>query len=351
MHGDLVNRPWQRVGTPFYQRVATAPAPPAPLAPAINAPRREPELDDRELPPVADQSKFDDQPNTLLRLFRSRHVKDLRWIALIAIALIGIVIWQLIHPSTDKTLDSFLSVAGPAFAAVGAVCAWCYRTGNARLGVVDLFGCEISTLCRVVAVSNTISRLVDKFGKAPAAAPVDANPPGADHFTSQENYFPVFENNTQDLQVLHARVVMSITAFYTYMKAVRDTMRQLADTPLPCRNHAVRNVLFMMFLSLESAREAIEDLFEYEPDRTVRIIEILIGELQAYDFLRKNLLDDPVRHDLIMMRESDYRVLVPELKTRVEDLSHASPRAWQWKRAERLLPKLEARFEAAMSVA
>ena len=49
------------------------------------------------------------------------------------------------------------------------------------------------------------------------------------HFTSEENYFPVFENNTRDLQSLEAHVVINITAFYTYMKAVRDSTRSLVD--------------------------------------------------------------------------------------------------------------------------
>ena len=47
-------------------------------------------------------------------------------------------------------------------------------------------------------------------------------------FTSAENYFPVFEGNTRDLQSLEARVVINITSFYTYMKTVRDLMRTAA---------------------------------------------------------------------------------------------------------------------------
>ena len=42
----------------------------------------------------------------------------------------------------------------PVVGVVGAVIAWAYQSGSARLGVIDLFACEISTLCRVATVSS-----------------------------------------------------------------------------------------------------------------------------------------------------------------------------------------------------
>ena len=38
-------------------------------------------------------------------------------------------------------------------------------------------------------------------------------------FVSQEEYFPIFEHNSSDLESLEALVVQSITEYYTYMKA------------------------------------------------------------------------------------------------------------------------------------
>ena len=43
----------------------------------------------------------------------------------------------------------------PVVGVVGAVIAWAYQSGSARLGVIDLFACEISTLCRVATVVDT----------------------------------------------------------------------------------------------------------------------------------------------------------------------------------------------------
>src|SRR6202034_1158314 len=84
----------------------------------------------------------------------------------------------------------------PVLVVFGAVLTWAYQVGSARLGVVDLFACEISTLCRVTTIVNTVRRYVDRFEQGPpswragASGPEMAAPP---QFNSQENYFPVFE--------------------------------------------------------------------------------------------------------------------------------------------------------------
>jgi hypothetical protein len=51
-----------------------------------------------------------------------------------------------------------------------------------------------------------------------------------------------------------------------------------------CWHQAARNVVYMLFLGLESARRAIADLVEFEPERAERTIVILISELEAYRF-------------------------------------------------------------------
>jgi hypothetical protein len=51
----------------------------------------------------------------------------------------------------------------------------------------------------------------------------------SDYFVSQEDYFPIFDKNSQDLHSLEALVVGNITEFYTYMKAMRDSRRGLAQ--------------------------------------------------------------------------------------------------------------------------
>ncbi len=46
---------------------------------------------------------------------------------------------------------------------------------------------------------------------------------------SQEHHFPIFDNNSSDLESLEALLVGYITEYYTYMKTVRDLQRIFAS--------------------------------------------------------------------------------------------------------------------------
>jgi hypothetical protein len=362
--------------------------------------RLRPDVVAQLLKPIATLLRTGNPAATMDRLFTSQHVTDLRLI--IAFALSGVVLafliglpvsiesqvlsqWGLIEKRhTDwiflrlllATVSNFLTFFAPVFAVFGAVLAWAYQVGSARLGVVDLFACEISTLCRVAVVVDMVRHYVDRFDQASAAMP---SVTGSGHvlthrFTSEENYFPVFENNTRDLEALEARVVINITAFYTYMKAVRDSRRALAETSpqpgeLESPSHATaaswqdaaRNVVYMLFLGLESARHAILDLVEFEPEKAERTIVILISELQAYGFLCEQFTDEQdIRHQRLMLRVPDYLDAVPKLWRSVEAnrdaekiieggvTSHEAGQVSQWEPALRLVPELKRLYEAAM---
>jgi uncharacterized membrane protein len=51
----------------------------------------------------------------------------------------------------------------PAVVVFGAILAWAYQVGSARLGVVDLFACEIDTLCRMTTIVDMVGRQVALF--------------------------------------------------------------------------------------------------------------------------------------------------------------------------------------------
>ena len=233
-----------------------------------------------------------DAAATLDRLFDSRHVDDLRLIVavclygVLAVLLLGLPlafesVWVNNWKDNIKDgitawtyLKTLLNAAAgflPFFTAVlatfGAVLAWAYQVGSARLGVVDLFACEISTLCRVATVLDTVQHLAQRYESAPGPNGGGAGPAaetGTPRFTSQESYFPVFETCTRDLQGAGGRVVINITAFYTYMKAVRDAMlapwpatpadrapaAELPPIPVDPWHEGLRNAVYMLYLSL-----------------------------------------------------------------------------------------------------
>jgi len=123
-------------------------------------------------------------------------------------------------------------------------------------------------------------------------------------------------------------------------------------------HEAARNVVYMLFLGLESARHAIADLVEFEPEKAERTIVILISELEAYRFLSSQFTEEhEVHHERIMLRDSEYRHLVPELCRSVKagrdsekagTESHEPRQVSLWEPAWRLLPELKERYQAAM---
>jgi hypothetical protein len=212
---------------------------------------------------------------------------------------------------------------GAVLLASGWIMAWVYQTGSKRLGVVDLFACEIVTLCRVGTIMDVVPRLIMAHQALTASAP--GEPPNASaqdisfgRFTSQENYFPVFDGNSKDLQVLEADVVINVTAFYTYMKALRDHFRRLGDLSPGQDSNAQKctllvNAIYMAFLAYESARTSIEELIEFEPTQAEAMVTGLVTELSAYRYLTKCFDPEDIRGRRLVLRERKYEELVPKL--------------------------------------
>jgi hypothetical protein len=301
------------------------------------------------LEPIARRLRTGNSADTVDRLFSSAHVNDLRliaavtvivvfWVTVIAVVtaiLTAILDWgpQAFHVARGD----FLLLFAPAITALAGILTWAYQVGSARLGVVDLFACEIDTLCRVVAVTDMVRRQADRYNRrSPEAPSADDHSDGSrNSFSSEENYFPILDSNARDLQSLEADVVVNITAFYTYMKAVRDSLRMLAEIrPVSGEStaartswsnpesaslvqpwhDAMRNAMYVLYLALESGRHAIRDLVEFEPDQTERTIVILISELSAYRFLREQYRNPSEMHySRLILRGPEYQQLVPKL--------------------------------------
>jgi hypothetical protein len=327
---------------------------------------------------------------TMDRLFVSKHVDDLRFIVAVAAVLLSIsIVLCLVYAcetaptpgpgflwNVVKVLAVFFGQLATVSAVFGAIGAWAYKAGSTRLGVVDLFACEISTLCRVTLVTDTVGRLkarIERAGNAnsgcsaPAAESKpevsrpgkhtndDRTPPSlVMQFTSAENYFPVFEGNTRDLQSLEARVVINITSFY--MKTVRDLMRTAATRkPEPVTpeiekadqlyadtwRNAMRDVIYMLFLGLEAGRDSVQDLVEFVPEQAERTIVILLSELKAYLFLLQEFTDVEEMHARrLLLRWDRYQKLFPELTLLVKNgLKNATTELAKAKAARR--PKAE----------
>lgn len=325
------------------------------------------------LKPIEALFRTGDKTDTVDRLFASAHVQDLRLIVATAFVAVWIVFFiALISSVTVSVLDweitkgtdahqviaqrvaagggTFVKIFGPTLALFGAILAWAYQKGSDRLGIVDLFACEIDTLCRIITVIGMVTHLVSS--KSDEAIPR--------HFNSEENYFPILDGNSSDLQSLEASVVVNITAFYTFMKTVRDKFRDGANVQDDKQREELRkNLIYMLYLGLESGRKATRDLVEFEPACIERTMIVLISELTAYHFLRQQYQDkDDIHRYRLLLRGPTYTGLMSELDCQLapyrkkfknevaESEMRRSPHGEaEWSRALVLWPDLKGRFD------
>src|SRR5215212_3180054 len=104
---------------------------------------------------------------TLNRLFQSEHVRDLKliagvatWIMALGAVVVSVAVIQRLIGGDDSHFaayieDHFQTIVG-IIGISGLVVAWVYRTASLRLGVVDLFASEITTLCRVGTIVGMV---------------------------------------------------------------------------------------------------------------------------------------------------------------------------------------------------
>jgi hypothetical protein len=313
-----------------------------------------------------DDLKARESESTLFRFFRSHHISDLRtvvaWATLLlflfVIMLPFVLKWEAGSPSPPveqfagfKLVVTYLSTALTIY---GAVLAWAYLSASSRLGVVDLFACEIITLCRVGLTFDIGKHYVEQYTKPGTTTP----------FVSKEDYFPVFDNNSRDLQLLESSVVNNITAFYTYMKATRDSLRKLSLIKLPKSaktslatpgenpelevwQATMFSVIYVLFLSFESGRNAIGELLEYEPRAAENKMVMLITELTLYSFLleyferRARPEQDQLWRSRLEVRRLNYEKEVLELCCKVLD-NRTNP---DWVTSLLTVPELKKRYK------
>jgi hypothetical protein len=129
-----------------------------------------------------EQLTKDEAASTFFRFFKSKHVDDLRLIAKVAtigLTLFIVAIILLHNTAQEFETKDMLAFIGSAFSAYGVIIAWTYLSASARLGIVDLFACEIATLCRVGTVLDVGQRYVDMIEKKPAEPGGSAIPHGS----------------------------------------------------------------------------------------------------------------------------------------------------------------------------
>ena len=129
----------------------------------------------------------------------------------------------------------------------------------------------------------------------------------------------------------------------------------------------MRNVMYMQFLAFESARKAVRDLIEFEPNNAENTITILVSELPLYRFLLNHFKKGDLRYARLKLRQKRYVLVVPEVYYHTED-EHAKYKdaatarkqmphlaeddleevCRDWNKAYEMLDELKSRYEAAI---
>jgi hypothetical protein len=246
-------------------------------------------------------------PPTFMRLLTSYHLAELRSIAYWTGLLGGIIlIWFVVVFVRYLFWGAGMSgeewkIVGGTIALGGAVLSWTYQTGSKRLGVIDLFACEIGAICRMTLIADSAESQVH-MAEQEIAKESEARSPVK--FTSVENYTPVYDGNLSDLQPLNVNVISHVTEFYSYRKAMMDYRRRMVVEPDSQRRRGERDMMiYMQFLMYESARYAIMELIEFEPNLEESKINILCSEIMVFNYLRKVFPEGDYRGQRLRIRE------------------------------------------------
>lgn len=279
----------------------------------------------------------------IARLMTSRHLVDLQWIAALALLVFVSVLVVVLFFISRKWVAENGTLLATALGASLAAINWCYQTGNSRLGVIDLFGCEISTLCRVLLVTD-FARLTVERAAEPPADPHTPRP-----FTSQEDYTPVYDKQIGDLIPFDVSVVKNVAEFYSYYKTMVDYLRARAAAAGDAAYRALTDqMLYMLYLMCESGRMATVALIEFDPDQVESVVNILCSELVLYAHLARVFADD-YRGKRLILRRARYDAIIQRIRRRLfpDDGAVLVP---AWSRARATWVELERRY-ADMCVA
>jgi hypothetical protein len=269
---------------------------------------------------------------TFARLCTSRHLEDLQIIALVGMLMVLV---------TPVVATESLSIASGILAAAAAALNWIFQTGSKRLGALDLFSCEISTICRVMVVADFATLCL----KRTQALAVAAQPPSQAPFTSEEHYTPVYDGQLADLEPFDFQIVTHVTEFYTYRKTMVDCLRAMAQAKdIEQLRHLNDQMIYMQFLMYESARKAIEEMIEFEPNKAESLINVLCSELVAYGYLITHHWAD-YKGLRLRLRLKDYADVVGEIATKTR--RNQGP---NWERARTTRPEMERRYAEMLVV-
>jgi hypothetical protein len=289
------------------------------------------------------------------RLLTSRHLSDLQWFAFFIVGFFLLILIS-IHNADGKTnwLHADATILAVLVTVTMTTLGWVYQTGNQRLGTIDLFASEISTICRTWLVIDFAGREVDLADKIidpaaekdqedhvlPGGRAAENLPEKPVQISTADAYTPVHDKQLPDLAQFDVGIVTAVTEFYNYREAMIDYWRSRAGaTRAKDLQYLERQMLYMLYLACEAARIAIGRLIEYEPDKAESIVNILCTEMAAYCYLLRAYDDEDFRGARLRLRLKRYGDIIDGLEAKMKPDE-------QWERARTTMALLKLRYDA-----
>ncbi|MEQ8751779.1 MAG: hypothetical protein RIC52_18570 [Amphiplicatus sp.] len=158
------------------------------------------------------------------RPLTSAHTRDLRYLALLMMALVMAALFLIAPLANGNTLN--LNVLIPGFlAAVFTLITFIYQIGKRRLATVDLYAMEMLTVIRLFVITrfvHSLKRLYECDKKEAVAIGArrfraDASAAFLEHAAATS-----FRDNVENLGSLSPDIIDYATAFYTFLGAVKE---------------------------------------------------------------------------------------------------------------------------------
>jgi hypothetical protein len=169
---------------------------------------------------------------------------------------------------------------------------------------------------------------------------------------SKESYTPIYDKSASELQTLERDAVTSVTAFYTYRRTVMDYLRKslAADTGSVAQS-SYEQMIYTLFLMLESARQAVDELTEFQPEHDETLVSIYCSELPLFAFLLAKYRGVPqadFKYQRLKLRIDGYDRAVANLVERIEnlevDMLKEGPAKETWRKAQTTCLELKSRY-------
>ena len=231
---------------------------------------------------------------------------------------------------SDDSAPNFFNAQTLVLIGAGGFVATCislYEIGKRRFATVDLISMEILTIVRLLATSSFVhrtGRLYDEnthTTNAQKNAGLAYRSEAAASFLQGEHCFELFHDNMKELGALNSNVVDYVTAFYTFLKSVKEQSKTFneylsnsEEIDQEAVNTHIRLIMFLTDTLMSCAHRAFANLVESSVHKAAATRMSLVVAADANNFLYKHLSDSHAMKGYTDKRREQYFLALASLE-------------------------------------